>query len=38
MTYFWSIVDISDGADDLGDVVVRVNVKDGGQTNQREQL
>jgi len=36
MTYFWSIVDISDSANDLGDVVVEVN--DGGQTDQTEQL
>jgi len=31
MTYFWSIADISDGADDFGDAVVEV--KDGGQTD-----
>jgi len=35
MTYFWSVVDISRGVDDLRDVVVEGG---GGQTDQTEQL
>ena len=35
MTYFWSIVDISRGVDDLRDVMVEGG---GGQTDQTEQL